>query len=264
MALASSPPTPPQLGFSPSPRSKQAASPQHPSPTRKTQPRHPPLLPTCPEVGGGLLCGFPSPKKQSRETCPETGAAPRSTASSAGVPFPPESDAPVRGVPRHRLLPEESSPKSWLGGCAGALAKPRAPWWGKELSGESPRIPGFCEGEREVNAERNRPIRGRSVALEAAETLALVGWRGAEAREGPRDHGRRLKAWCRHGEKHAAGTESELAAISQLLKQRIPEITSGRHSPLRFSTHFCSNRSIYAGTKEPTHPALRRNRLLSQ
>lgn len=166
--------------------SPQAASPQHPSPTRKTQPLHPLLLPTCPEAGGGgLLCDFPSPKKQSRRTCPETGAAPRSTASSAGVPFPPESDAPVRGVPRRRLLPEESSPKSWLGGCAGALAKPRALWCGKELSGESPRIPGFCKGQWEVNAEQNRPIRGRSVALEAAEILALVGWRGAEAARGP-------------------------------------------------------------------------------
>lgn len=183
MALASSPPTPPWLGFSSSPHKL-----PHPSihlPPEKTNPCTLHSSQPAQRQGGGLLCDFPSPKKQSRGTCPETGAAPRSTASSAGVPFPLESDAPVHGVPRRRLLPEESSPKSWLGGCAGALAKPRAPWWGKELSGESPRIPGFCEGQREVNAERNRPIRGRSVALEAAETLALVGWRGAEAARGP-------------------------------------------------------------------------------
>lgn len=42
------------------------------------------------------------------------------------------------------ILPAGSSPRSWFGGCVGAAAKPKAPW-GREPSGESPKMPGFCK-----------------------------------------------------------------------------------------------------------------------
>lgn len=110
----------------------------------------------------------PTPVPSAPPNLPGVSPPQKNPTARQGFPFGTQKRCRAEPVQHRRPLPEESSPRSWLGGCAGALAKARVPW-GKELSGESPRIPGFYGRQREVNAARNRLIRGRAVAPEAAE-----------------------------------------------------------------------------------------------